>query len=151
MHWFFYGSLRDPDVLALVLGPAAAGVEMQPARLPGHAARRLAGTPYPVLHPQPDSFAVGVLARGLGSEAEARLAWYEGPGYRRGRVRVQVEGGGTCPAAVWLPLGAAAATAVVWRLEDWQRREKPRLLRGVERRMRLWRPPARPASDGSEA
>ena len=58
---FFFGTLRDRELLAIVLGRPVSPGEMRPARAPGHAARRLAGQDYPHLVAEPGAMAEGVV------------------------------------------------------------------------------------------
>jgi ADP-ribose pyrophosphatase len=63
---FLYGTLRDPALLAVVLGEAPGPLE--PARLPGHAAMQVAGDSYPVIVADPCATADGLLLRGVGPD-----------------------------------------------------------------------------------
>ena len=49
MRFFFYGTLRDRDVMALVLGRRLPPAAFAPASLPGHARRRAKGASYPIV------------------------------------------------------------------------------------------------------
>ena len=71
---FFYGTLRDPDLLRLVLGRDAV---LMPADLPGYRAVWAEGESFPLLIGDAHARATGVLARDLGAEDVARLNFYE--------------------------------------------------------------------------
>lgn len=116
---FFYGTLRHRPLLDLVLGPAgAARVRLAPARLPGHAARWVAGECFPMIRAE-DGVAEGILAQGFLPEDIARLEFYEG-GHLYGLVPVTVEApGGARSARVFFPEEGAWEAGDPFRLEDW--------------------------------
>ena len=74
---FFYGTLRDPELLALVLGYDVPPSRLEPATAEGHAARRIADEDYPVLVPIPGHRAEGVLLEGVGEDDLARIRFFE--------------------------------------------------------------------------
>jgi ADP-ribose pyrophosphatase len=116
---FFYGTLRHRPLLDLVLGPAgAARVRLTPARLPGHAARWVAGECFPMIRAE-DGAAEGVLAEGLLPEDIARLEFYEG-GHLYGLRGVTVEtAAGPARARVFFPAPGAWAAGGAFSLDDW--------------------------------
>ena len=59
MRFFFYGTLLDPDVTALVLGRRLPPAAFVPASLPGHARRRAKGVSYPILVRDPRGAGAG--------------------------------------------------------------------------------------------
>lgn len=75
---FVYGTLRDPELRALVLGPDHDRVRMQAGRLKDHTALRAAGEDYPLLVPSPGSSLAGDLIHDLSAEAMARIRFFEG-------------------------------------------------------------------------
>ena len=90
--FFFYGTLLDPDVMALVIGRRLPPSAFVPAILPGHSRRRAKGATYPVVVRDAADRVQGVVVGGLTSRDVARLAAYEGPGYRIARLKVLVDG-----------------------------------------------------------
>jgi hypothetical protein len=92
MRFFFYGTLIDPDVMALVIGRRLPPSAFVPAILPGHSRRRAKGMTYPVVVRDPADEVHGVVVGGLTSRDVARLAAYEGPGYRIARLKVRIAG-----------------------------------------------------------
>jgi nudix-type nucleoside diphosphatase (YffH/AdpP family) len=113
---FLFGTLCHDGLRAAVLGPGAAAVT--PARLPGHAVRKVAGAAYPML--VPGDGAEGLLVR-LDAEARARADFFElGFGYVLREVSVET-GAGIVPALAYFPTGRAATPDGPWRLEDWAR------------------------------
>jgi nudix-type nucleoside diphosphatase (YffH/AdpP family) len=131
---FFYGTLCDPDILAVVAG-GDTGQDLGPARLPDFAALRVAGEDYPVLVPEPGSAAPGRLAGGLGPVARERIAFFEGLGlYRLVPQRVLGAGGGR-EALVWMGTGAAGPLDGPWDLARWQAEAKPAFLEAAREYM----------------
>ncbi len=74
---FVYGSLRDPEVRTMLLGPHP-GLTTCPAVLPGYARQTVPGFGYPFVVPaDADAQVVGELLLGLTDEDLARLDDYE--------------------------------------------------------------------------
>ena len=82
MRFFFYGTLLDADVMALVIGRRLLPSAFRPAILRGHARRRAKGMTYPVVIREPAGCVLGAVVGGLTARDVARLAAYEGSGYR---------------------------------------------------------------------
>jgi len=124
MRFFFYGTLLDRDVTALVLGRRLPPAAFVPASLPGHARRRAKGATYPVVMRDPRSHVAGVIVGGLSVRDVAHLAAYEGPGYRI--VPLQVRSGGkSVTVKVFEPVvSRLQPSAEAWDLVLWQRRHK---------------------------
>lgn len=75
---FLYGTLRDPELRAIVAGTV---LDAYPARLPDHAAAGIAGEDFPAITVRPGAVAEGLVVA-PGAEARARLDYYElGFGY----------------------------------------------------------------------
>ncbi len=105
MRFFFYGTLLDADVMALVIGRRLPPSVFVPAVLPGHSRRRAKGATYPVVVRDVADRVTGVVVGGLTSRDVARLAAYEGPGYRIARLKVRV-GGELATVSVFEPIVA---------------------------------------------
>ena len=134
MRFFFYGSLLDPDVTALVLGRRLPPTAWVPAILPGHARRRIKEGTYPIAVPDPKGSIVGAIVGGLSARDVARLSAYEGPRYRVASLKVRV-GGAIRRAAVFAPLEERfQQTAGAWDLAEWQRRHKRAFLAHIRPR-----------------
>ena len=65
MRFFFYGTLLDYDVIALVLGRRLPPAAFVPASLPGHARRRAKSATYPIVVRDPRGAVPGGVVRGL--------------------------------------------------------------------------------------
>jgi len=124
MRFFFYGTLLDRDVTAIVLGRRLPPQAFVAASLPGHARRRARDATYPVVIPDPCDEVEGAIVGGLSSRDVARLAGYEGPGYRIAPLRVKV-GGALTTVSVFEPIQARLRpSADPWDLALWQRSHK---------------------------
>lgn len=124
MRFFFYGTLLDRDVTALVLGRRLAPAAFVPAVLPGHARRRVKGASYPIAVRDPRSEVAGAAVGGLSIRDVARLAAYEGPRYRIAPLKVRIAGRLTM-LSVFAPLEERfQPTGGSWELAAWQRRHK---------------------------
>ncbi|MFC3615995.1 NUDIX domain-containing protein [Lutimaribacter marinistellae] len=75
---FFYGTLRYPPLLSLVLGRDAVDIEMVEARLDGHAVFSVRGEDFPMIGQTVGGQAQGLLVSGLSDEDVERLRFYEG-------------------------------------------------------------------------
>jgi hypothetical protein len=130
---FFFGTLMDSDVLALVLGHSLSSVRIEPASVRGVRRVHVAGRSYPMLRPHPGGRVEGHLVGGLSELDRARLAYYEGWEYDVGAVAVTDAAGRRVIAGLYVCPPHIQADARVWRLESWQSVHKggylPRLRR----------------------
>lgn len=126
LPYFFFGTLMDPDVLAIVLGRAAASIEHEAARLDGYRRHRVFGESYPILRPAPDTAVDGLLVPSLSPGEAARVAFYEGEEYRPVPLTV-VSASGPRDALVFVDDGGLS-TDGEWDFERWRREEKAALL-----------------------
>lgn len=129
MDFFFYGTLLDPDIRRLVLGPGGDKLRLEPAWLRGFERLGIRGASIPVVLPQRGASVEGVLVRGIDRRLARRLRHFEGSGYRLVSRRVRLAHGQQAPALVFLGAGRIRARRVPWRLADWQRRHKRAFLR----------------------
>jgi nudix-type nucleoside diphosphatase (YffH/AdpP family) len=89
---FFFGTLRDRELLEIVLDRPVAAGELRPARAPGFAARRLHGQAYPHLVAEPGAAAEGVLFTARADE-HARIDYFEEAEYGLTPIRVETDAG----------------------------------------------------------
>ncbi|MFY0691801.1 MAG: gamma-glutamylcyclotransferase [Paracoccaceae bacterium] len=119
---FFYGTLRDIDLLQVVTGREVAP---QPARLPGYEVFWAAGQDFPMIAPDPDGQAEGIILRDLSPQEVARFDYYELPyGYVLTEVSVETAEG-PLAAQVYMPAPDILRKGAPWSLEDWQARFGP--------------------------
>ena len=126
---FAYGTLRDPDLLAGVLGRPLRRDAMLPAAAPGFAAVHYPERVYPALIAVPDGDAPGLLLHGLTAIELSILDAFEGDEYRRDTIVVQTRSG-TVRADVYLPVTAIGTDATPWTLELWTALHKSSVLSG---------------------
>jgi hypothetical protein len=124
MRFFFYGTLLDLDVTALVLGRRLPPAAFTPATLAGHARRRVKGASYPIAVRDPKSEIAGAVVGGLSPRDVARLAAYEGPRYRIAALKVRIAGV-LSTVSVFAPVEERfQSTGGSWELTSWQRGHK---------------------------
>lgn len=125
--YFFYGTLRDSDILSRVLGHAAAPSRLTPARLGGWRAVFVRGAWYPGVIEDAEAEAPGLLMHAVSDAEASSLAKYEDTDYSLSVLAVTVAGQFR-PAQVFVPGPAMRLSAEEWVLADWQRRFKRRVL-----------------------
>jgi hypothetical protein len=125
---FAYGTLRDADLLAAVLGRSLRPGTIHPARAPGFRAVHYPNRIYPALVRMPGAAAEGVLIIGLSPFERDLLDAYEGDEYRRGPIAAMLADEPELHEAdAYLPVIAVPATADDWSLSRWQVKHKPRV------------------------
>ncbi len=134
MAHFFFGTLKDRDVLALVIGRPLDDADVAGAVLAGYRLVRVVDDPYPA--PVPDAGAAidGIVVHGLGRAEVERLAWFEGYEFAPHRVAVTPTGGGApVEALIQAPTAALEIAGEdgdfeAWDFEAWRRDEKALLM-----------------------
>ncbi|CCG41792.1 gamma-glutamylcyclotransferase family protein [Magnetospirillum molischianum] len=120
MPMFFFGTLMDADVLALVLGHSLDAVRTEPALVRGVRRVHVAGRSYPMLRPHPGGRVEGHLVGGLTPLDRARLAYYEGWEYDVGTIAAIDSAGRMVTAGIYVCPPQIQADERVWRLDRWQ-------------------------------
>lgn len=123
---FVYGTLRDPELLAAVLGKHVDPRAVAAGTAPGFRIVHYPGRPYPALVRSPGAAAQGQVLLGLSRLDRQVLDAYEGEEYRRAVIAVLVDEE-MHQTETYLPTEAIAATAEAWTLETWQEVHKPTL------------------------
>jgi hypothetical protein len=136
MRFFFYGTLIDPDVRALVLGRHAPRI-VEPAGLRGWRCVPVPARTYPMLIADPEGRLSGVLVRGLNAVARERLVRYEDDLYELVEIDVEIGRRGKKRGAFTFVArsGRTASGSRTWDFTDWQRRHKRRFLQRLRRRL----------------
>ncbi len=129
--FFFYGSLRDPEIRAAVFPHLVGKLKIEPARLPGYRLAYSVAYRCPVLAPQPSRSVAGALVSGLDRRGLARMAHYEAEIYHPARLDVRLPDGRRRRAWVFLAAHSGAIGRRSWHFERWRRREKRKLLSQV--------------------
>lgn len=124
---FLYGTLRDADILAAVLGRTVPLQHLLPATTPDCASVYFPGQVYPALVARPGGAAEGLLLVNATADDIAALDAFEGDEYRRGPVRVDTADG-RVEAHVYWPAIAVPAEAADWTLRRWTEDHKPAVL-----------------------
>jgi len=112
---FCYGTLEFPALMHAVSGRRYPAVS---AELPGYGRYRVRGEVFPGLLREPGASTAGTLYGGLGPAQLRMLDRYEGPLYRRRRVRVYDCRGRDCVAWVYV---IAARESRRLSAEPWDR------------------------------
>ncbi|MEO8530768.1 MAG: NUDIX domain-containing protein, partial [Deltaproteobacteria bacterium] len=111
-RWFFYGTLRDDALRAVVLGR---NVACELAVLQGWQVVNAREETFPVLMPDHHGTADGVIVYGLTSSEEARLAFYEEPfGYEMHDLTVS-----GAKARLYMPPPQAFKPGQTWDFAAW--------------------------------
>ncbi|MEO0633318.1 MAG: NUDIX domain-containing protein [Pseudomonadota bacterium] len=113
---FFFGTLQYVPVLEIVLGRAAAELDIRADALPDHRVHAAAEGPFPMIVAAPGAAAAGIVVAGLSDADIARLEYYEAgydfdlvPHVTRDGTQVQV----------FFPQGTAWTPDGAWDLEAW--------------------------------
>lgn len=138
MRLFFFGTLQDPDLFALVIGRPMAAFATQPAALSGRRSHKVKGESYPILSPHPDGRADGLLVEGFTAAELDRMQFFESDDYGLQPVTVTLADGSQVDAQIYASTGALEDTGEAWHLETWQAIEKPRTLLHHEAYMSLY-------------
>jgi len=144
MRFFFYGTLLDRDVTALVLGRRLPPQAFEPAVLPGWSRWRVQGGSYPISIPDRKGQVAGAVVRGLSARDVGCLSAYEGPGYVVSPLNVRI-GGVLTTVSVFEPVvSKLKPTRRPWDLALWQRDDKQvfvaRLMKALNGRRGYSRP-----------
>ena len=129
MNLFFFGTLLDQEVRAIVFGHPLA---VRPAVLRGFRRPHVAGRHYPMLMARPGGRVAGLLAEGIDDETVRRLRLYEGWEYQLHPFRLETATGPVEAHVFICPPGIEAAEPE-WRLDRWQLRHKRVFLRHLRR------------------
>ena len=128
MEYFFFGTMRDRDVLDLVVGRRVADADIEPATLPGYRLARVIDESYPALVPHAGGRVEGVRVRRLTAAEVERVVWFEGKEYASRAVEVAVRGGARAAARMHVPTEVLEIADEDWDFAHWRRTEKDLLL-----------------------
>jgi hypothetical protein len=122
---FFFGTLMDADILAIILGRTPPAAEREPAFLRGWRRVYVAGRTYPMLVDHPGGRVEGLLVHGLSERDCTRLSYYEGWEYVTEPVTVRTLSGKTVETEMFTCSSGILADSRDWKLDVWQRKHKP--------------------------
>ncbi len=134
MRFFFFGSLRDHDILEVVIGRTLPRRARPVARLPDHRLERMAKETFPLLVAAPGDRAPGVVVEGLETGDIERIHFFESVEYEPRLHAVELAAGGTLDCHLFAATAVAGATGEPWHYDDWAARHKAKELREA----RLW-------------
>lgn len=120
----------DEDVLTCVLGDyPASRIVIAPATFAGYRKARLPHETYPMLVPEADSIADGVLLHGLNKKDLDRIVFFEGEEYELSPCQVRLSDK-TCAEALFFDEGIMPlAETEVWDYRLWVEQHKDYMLR----------------------
>lgn len=125
--YFFFGTLMDADVLAIVLDRELAPARAESAQLDGFKRLRVRGENYPTLRPMAGARLDGLLVWQLSPRDVARVAFFEGEDYRLVELAVR-RADGAAQKALAFAGDAGLETDGEWDPARWRLEEKPGLL-----------------------
>lgn len=132
-NYFFYGTLREPEIAREILGRPLSGTSPRPCVLKGFKRVYVAGASYPALIADADCETDGILVKRISPIEASRLSRYEGPGYDVQEMKVCLKDGLEEEALVFVPKPAMKLSTKVWELDVWRRLEKKRFMAGLKR------------------
>ena len=136
---FVYGSMRDEDVRALVLGRDRPEVRIEPAWMPHAAVALVPGESYPYLVSVEGARALGEVLYGLDEACLDRIHFFENDEYAFVECQVERTDGERIDAMHFGGVAIPQAPIVPWSFEQWQATEKARFLAMTREYMAMWR------------
>lgn len=138
MHFFFYGTLMDADVLGTVIGRE--GAVGSQAKLAGFRRSFAAGKHYPIITKDASAHVVGIAVKDLTEDEKAALRFYEGSNYTVDSVAIELlDSGETVEALVFSPVKLESAGPDGWDLTTWQTETKPKFMDRLRKMMGKYR------------
>lgn len=132
---FFYGTLRDEDLLEVVTSRSGLqGLTLQDAGVRDMRVVREAVETFPILVEAVGERAHGLLVDGLTPEERARIAFFEDSDYRLAEVETLAHGRQVL-AHTFLPSEKLDGSNETWELTAWRREHKALMLACVEEQM----------------
>ncbi len=132
---FFYGTLYDDDLRAMIAGRPCSG---ERALLADHAVVPVGRGMFPMIARRYGTAALGILCEAIDIEAAARFSFYEREGidYRAQQMLVSPSPDDSVAAWVFAPTSALRRGIGRWEFARWQRHEKPGFLSAARREAR---------------
>lgn len=120
MRWFFFGSLLDPDVLALVVGRQVPVTASQPAVLHGYQRVCVHNESYPALRPLPGAQVSGQLVDDLDEGETRRICFFEGDEFSASPCYVTLADGAISQALAFLTATRLELLDQPWDFHRWR-------------------------------
>jgi len=124
MRYFFFGTLMDPELSAVVLDRALPETAHRPAFLLDFARYRVLGEAFPLLVPENGGRVDGVLADGITEPEAARILWYESDDYEIREIQVHLGEGRMVDAFGCLAGPKARHDGTAWDFARWRRDDR---------------------------
>ena len=134
MRFFFFGTLRDKDILEAVTDRAVDGHPFAAAYLSGYRLVRVRRETFPMLIEAPEADVEGAVVDGLSTADIERIRFYESIEYDPAEHVVTLAAGGRLTCHVFAATARIDHSGEAWAYEDWARRHKAKELRET----RLW-------------
>ena len=128
MNFFFYGTLLDDEVFALVTGRSLDPPERCRATIDGYCRVFREGASYPILIATASGRVDGALVSGLGPKETERLKTFEGNEYDLVQLIVRRHTGRPVAAHVFMAKTWVTGSTDPWDLAHWRHRHKRRYL-----------------------
>ena len=123
MRLFFFGSLMDLELLALVIGRSVDGLSAAAAILHGFERRRAVGESFPIIVPHPGGRVDGLMVEGLTEADLDRIQFFEGSDYALHPFTVECAGQ-RIDVHVFLPTARLEPEAAAWDFGTWGETER---------------------------
>lgn len=137
MRFFFFGTLADADLLALVIGRPRPGSPVS-ARLADHRLATVRGETFPMLVPASGAWVPGVVIEGFDEADYDRILFFESIDYAPRDVSVVLGPSETVPAIAFIATDAIADDGRPWDGDLWRRQDKAACLRETALWMALY-------------
>jgi hypothetical protein len=125
--FFFFGSLRDADILATVLGEPLGPNMSAPAWLDGYRTERAEGYAFPLLTADPNGRCEGLFVPGLSPSAASRIAYFEDSDYVPQEFAIRTADGPRRATLFWAS-HKLASSGELWSFDAFVAQDKPVLL-----------------------
>lgn len=133
-NYFFYGTLRDPEIAREVLGRPLSGCSPRSCKLSGYKRVYAAGATYPGIVLDAEGVVDGLMVTRISPIEASRLSRFEGPEYATLSLDVVLDDDGSLETvSVFVPKPSLRLTERLWVLDEWRRLEKRRFLNGLKR------------------
>jgi gamma-glutamylcyclotransferase (GGCT)/AIG2-like uncharacterized protein YtfP len=124
MDLFVYGTLMDEDVLNRVVGRPVPASRVGVAFVDGYRRVYARGSYFPILVAAAGGTVEGRLITGLGAQAVARLARFEGRQFQLRRLTVRLAKGLAAEVECFMAVAGVPASDDDWDPDVWRRRHK---------------------------
>lgn len=134
---FSFGTLRDPEVLAIV-SQQSAGMRQCSAHVTGYALHKVSGEDFPVMMPSGKGRVDGILIYGLTAQALDRIVFFEGDEYGLEPIDVIDDTGKVVQASYFKEASVYDICPTTWKYQQWNALEKNEFLDRVARYMQWY-------------